>query len=315
MDLALATMVTDRADALPADRPFTAAEARGLGVPRHLLRQLESTGVLRHVVRGVWAPADLPDDVGTRARALALVAPPDAVVVDRHAGWLHGAEMVLAPGEHLALRPLSLFRPAGHGRVRTAMTTSGERALRPSDVTTVEGIRVTTPLRTAWDLGRVRWADQALSGSDAMMRLGVFDRDDYLRGILRFARTRWVTTLRAVAPLVDGRSESPGESVLRLRCTESPLPPLEPQHVVRRDDGSIVARLDLGNEEHRLGVEYDGAEWHSSPDQLRHDRERREELADLGWLVAAYGKREVFGQHRIIDDALIALAARVAARR
>ena len=41
-------------------------------------------------------------------RSLAhLVVPADCVVVDRHAGWIAGAEMVLAPrGGHIALRPL-----------------------------------------------------------------------------------------------------------------------------------------------------------------------------------------------------------------
>ncbi|WP_395691826.1 hypothetical protein [Nocardioides sp.] len=33
--------------------------------------------------------------------------PDDYVVVDRLAGWSLGAEMILGPGEHLHLRPLS----------------------------------------------------------------------------------------------------------------------------------------------------------------------------------------------------------------
>src|SRR3954447_8547033 len=87
----------------------------------------------------------------------------------------------------------------------------------------INGMRVTTPLRTAWDLGRVRWTDEAISGLDAMFRLGAFSREEVLAGIEGFRRMRWVTTLQAIAPVGDGRSESPGESVLRLRCLECGL--------------------------------------------------------------------------------------------
>ena len=68
---------------------------------------------------------------------------------------------------------------------------------------------------------------------------------------------RWVTTLRAIAPLADGRAESPGESVLRLRCIECGLK-VEPQVEVWVG-GFLVARLDLASVELLLAVEYDGA--------------------------------------------------------
>ena len=48
---------------------------------------------------------------------------------------------------------------------------SGERTLGPDDLMRVGGIWVTTPLRTALDLGRLLRRDQALAGLDAMLRL------------------------------------------------------------------------------------------------------------------------------------------------
>ena len=293
----------------PPDLPFTRAQASEDGVSRRQLDRLLAEGLVRRPIKGVYVGTHVRDSLALRADCLRLVVPDDCVVVDRHAGWLHGAPMVLAPGEHLELRPLSLFRPSGHGRLRNDLANSGERNLEDGDVTTVRGLAVTTPLRTAWDLGRVRWTDEAISGLDAMFGLGAFSREDFLRGIERFRGMRWVTTLRAIGPLADGRSESPGESVLRLRCIEANLAVVPQVEVWRGED--LLGRLDLANEELRLGLEYDGAEWHGNPEQREHDRLRRAEFADDGWLVHALGREEVFGRTRDCDR-IIREAARQA---
>lgn len=299
---------------LPPHEPFTFAQAVGAGLSRRELRALVDAHLVRRVVRGVYQPSTVPDDLRTRARALALVTPPGCIVVDRHAGWLLGAEMVLAPGEHVELRPLSLYRSPGAGRLRNGLTASGERDLRDEDVTEVHGLRTTTALRTAFDLGRVRRAEEAISGLDSMLRLGAFDHEELLAGVERFRRTRWVTTLRAIAPLADGRSESPGESVTRLRCHESGLRAMVPQLEVRRD-GFLIARLDLGDEALMAAVEYDGAEWHSSPAQIAYDRARRGAVREDGWLIEAVTKSNVFGHHRDIELILTRLGDEARARR
>jgi len=311
-DLLLRGRLDDAVD-LPPDQPFTLSLANEAGLSRHHVRRLESAGVIRRTVAGVYVSSHLSDSVDLRARCLRLVVPDDCVVVDRHAGWLLGASMVLAPNEHLGLRPLTLFRPSGHGRLRNDLVTSGERNLSDDDVTEVRGLRVTTPLRTAWDLGRVRWADEAICGIDAMMRLDAFSREEFLGGVRRFRGMRWVTTLREMAPRGDGRSESPGESVLRIRCLECGLPTMTPQVEVRRN-GTLAARLDLANEEWRMAAEYDGAEWHSSSAQRRHDRARRAVIRTDGWLVEAFTGADVFGRDRECYSRLIRLRDHAAAR-
>jgi hypothetical protein len=235
------------------------------------------------------------------------------VIVDRHAGWLHGANMLLRPNEHLALRPVSMYLPAGRGRLRNALADSGERTFLRGDLTEVGGLRATTPLRTAWDLGRVRWPDDAIAALDAMLHLMLFSREEFLAGIPRFRGMRWVTTLRAMGPLADGRSESPGESVLRLRCLENGLGQMVPQVEVWRE-GILIARLDLGDQWLMLAVEYDGVEWHSSPAQRAHDRARRIEASEEGWLVKPFQKEHVFGRARECD-AMLGRAAREARAR
>lgn len=281
---------------LPLLEPFTTTTGLGLGYTKHRLRWMAEQGQLWHPIKGVYVNAGLPDTTGLRCAALALVVPEDCVVVDRHAGWLLGAEMVLAPNEHLQAQPITMFRPAGMGRLRNHLADSGERTLRPDDITEVHGLRVTTELRTAWDLGRVRSPDKAIAGMDALMALGAFSREELIDGIERFRGMRWMTTLRVIGPLADGRAQSPGESVLRLRWIQTHLPTPQPQLEVWRD-GILLAILDIANADLRYAAEYDGLEWHSTPDQKAHDLIRREGVSHEDWLIDAFVGADLFGPH------------------
>ena len=288
---------------LPLDRPFSVEQARAEGVTKANLTQLVDLGLLRRPILGAYLAPQAGDSPLLRAQCLALVAPDDCVICDRHAGWLHGAEMILEPNEHLHLRPISIFRPAGRGRLRNGLADSGERNLIRSDVTEVNGLRVTTPLRTAWDLGRVRFRERALSSLDSMLRLELFGKAELVAGVERFRGMRWVTRLRELAPLADGRAASPGESVLRLHWLDCGLgvPELQVEVWI---DGVLVAVLDIADELLRFAAEYDGAEWHSSPEQRDHDKERRRLVRDADWVVTPFVAANVFGHHRACDAML-----------
>ncbi|MFD7075212.1 hypothetical protein ACFV9G_13480 [Nocardioides sp. NPDC059952] len=278
---------------LPPTLPFTAKMALESGVTYRQLRELVHLGLVRRLIKGVYVATEMGDSLDLRVAGLKLVVPKDAVVVDRHAGWLLGAEMMLAPGEHLDLQPLSVFLPAGRGRLRNDLAASGERTFLDDDIIEIDGLLVSNSLRTAWDVGRVRWPERAIAAIDQMHRLGQYDPGEFLAGINRFRGQRYVTTLRAVGPLADGRAESPPESVLRIWSKEVRGVDLVPQLEVRRGS-RFLGRLDLGNEHLRIGVEYDGAEWHSTPEQLERDRDRRAEMIDDGWLIEVFTKDDTF---------------------
>ncbi len=299
---------------LPLDVPFTAAVARAQGVPRHLLTRWCQQGLLRQPIRRVYVSSSLTDSPLVRAQCLILVIPDDCVVCDRHAGWLHGAEMVLAPNEHLNAMPISVFRPSGNGRLENGIALSGERNLTRADITEVLGLPVTTMLRTAWDLGRVRRREPALCAVDQMFRLPNFPVDAFLAGVERFRGMRWVTTLRTIAPLADGRAESPPESVLRLYWLDVGLPWPQPQLEIWRH-GVFVARVDLGNEDLGYVAEYYGEEWHSADMQVERDERRVEEIEQCGYVVDVFRKDSVFGQHRDAERRLLLGAERAKALR
>ncbi|WP_299057746.1 type IV toxin-antitoxin system AbiEi family antitoxin domain-containing protein [uncultured Nocardioides sp.] len=283
---------------LPLDQPFTLAQSRAEGVRPPVLRRLCESGLLRRPVRGVYLATQAGDSPLLRAQSLGLVMPPDAVVCDRHAGYLHGTDMTLAPNEHLHLSPVSVARPSDHGRVKGALAVGGERALASYDVTEVMGLPVTTRLRTALDLGRVRNPDRAIAGMDAMLRLGGFTQDELVASTARFAGARWVTTLREIAPLTDARAESPPESVLRLRCLQAGIEGMVPQVEVY-DDGRLLARLDLADEELRFAAEYDGVAFHSSSQQVSDDRTRRSALEEKqDWTIVVVVNHHLVGPHQ-----------------
>jgi hypothetical protein len=305
--------VLDSSFPLPATVPFTTAAARREGLLPRDLTALVAAGLLRRPVKGVYLSTAAGDSLDLRVASLKLVVPEDCVVVDGHAGWLLGAEMALAPGEHIDIRPVSVFRPSGAGRLRNVLAASGERWLPDGHVTEVGGLRVTTAIRTAWDLGRTRWPSRALAGVDQMLRLGLFSHPEFLAGIAQFRGRRWVTTLRAIGPLADGRAESPPESVLRLLCYENMLA-MTPQVEVH-DGDRFVARLDLADEALLVGAEYDGVEWHSSPEQQARDRVRRADAVAQGYLIGVFTKEDVFdARGRRAEEKIIRLRRAALAR-
>jgi hypothetical protein len=261
-------------------------------------------GYLRRVLKGVYVAAQTPDTLDLRAQALLLVVPPYAVITDWTAVWLFTG--LLAPNDHLELPAISLFLPAGRGRLRNKLCESGERAFLPEDLMIVGGLTVTAPVRTAWDMGRLVHRDQAMGALDALLRHDPEMRDEMVSGVERFRRRRGVVQLRELVPLADARAESPGESVLRLRWLDLPsLPRPTPQVPIIADDGREIYRLDLGVPELRFGAEYDGEEFHSSDADRCHDAARRDWISrERGWLVKPVRRANVFGPTRDIEEIL-----------
>ncbi len=139
------------ADPFP-DRPFTAGDAVALGISRKRLRLAVDQGLVRRVFTGVYARADVPDSTELRAEAAALVMSKHSVLCDRTAAWIHGID-VLRYAELDVIPPLETYVLRGHDPTDRHNCHGGSRDLLPEDWQVIGGIRVTTPLRTALDLG------------------------------------------------------------------------------------------------------------------------------------------------------------------
>jgi hypothetical protein len=289
------TVLLDGSCPLPLDLPFTAAIAATLGVSHAQLRRLVARGLVRRVCRGVYAVTQAPDDLAFRARALGLVVSPSAVVTDRTAAWLHGVDIL--PRSALTIPPpVSVFQRPGT-RSRRDGVASGERMLLPRDVVEVGGLAVTSPLRTALDLGRLLWRFDALGALDQFLRIGVA-ADELLAEIERFKGFRGVVQLRFLASLADPRAESLAESALRLHWYDAGLPKPEPQWWVFDERGIALFRLDLALPEVLFAAEYDGTQFHSSDRDRAHDHGRRSWLADCRcWLIEVFVNDDLYRLH------------------
>jgi very-short-patch-repair endonuclease len=183
------------------------------------------------------------------------------------------------------------------GRTRTEMAGARgrHRTFDPADIMTVHGIPVTTPLRTALDLGC------ALRRRDAMAVLNDFARhhgvtaEELAAELPRYRGRRGVIQLRQLIPLVDPRIESVRESWVWLEICESGLPRPTPQHWILID-GVPTYRLDFAYVAQRIAVEYDGEDFHDGDEQQQADRERREWLRRQGWTVIVVRKGDFTGR-------------------
>jgi very-short-patch-repair endonuclease len=275
--------------------PFTTAEARAVGLSRKVLRRMVDRGALREPLRGVFVDSARTDSVLLRVRSAARVIPPGSVICDRTALWIHGAAIVGPDGRHQA-PPIDVFRLAGGTRVRRPQCQGGTRTLDRDDVMELDGVLVTTPLRTALDLGRLAGRDDAFAALDALMRAGRFTVADLSDQLPRFRGARGVRQLRQLVPWADPNAESPAESLTRLRLYDDGLPAPAVQYEVRNVLGAVIYRLDLAYPELKLAVEYDGQEHHTSSDDRAHDRLRRDYLRRLGWTIVVLTTEDVYGR-------------------
>jgi len=276
------------------DNPFTYADLDALGISRHNLRRLVTENVVRRLVRGVYARADLADTVEMRAKAVTAVIPRHHVVRDRTAAWLHGID-TFSYAEQDIPPPIETCALRGNEPCSRDGVDGRSRDLAPDDVTVVEGVRVTTPLRTALDLGCLLRRREAMAALDAFARVHGLTATQLGVEARRYRRRRGVIQLRELISLVDPRSESARESWVRLAIHDAGLAAPEPQYWIEVD-GVPVYRLDLAYPRRRVAVEYDGWDAHErTPEQKVHDRARRQWLRDNGWTVIVIRRGDFTG--------------------
>jgi hypothetical protein len=159
-----------------------------------------------------------------------------------------------------------------------------EQSLADDETTRVAGLPVTTPARTAYDLGRYLPRGQAVARLDALMRATPYSNEDVLLLAKRYPSARGVRRLRSALPLVDGGASSPKETWLRLLLIDAGLPAPTTQIPVV-DGYSALAFLDMGWREFGVAAEYDGDHHRSDRPQYVKDQWRLRKLAELGWMI------------------------------
>jgi len=123
---------------------------------------------------------------------------------------------------------------------------------------------------------------RALAVLDSALRSQCTTRE-WLAAVAGELHLTRIELVRKLTTLADPRAESPPESWLRWVCHDAGFPPPEPQFWVECENGAWF-RLDLAWPEFRLGLEYDGVEFHTGR-ALTSDRARHNALTAQGWTV------------------------------
>lgn len=176
----------------------------------------------------------------------------------------------------------------------------------------VDGILATTPARTAFDLGRRNRRTRGLIAVDALANATTLQPTDVLPLIERHHGVRGLIQLREVVDLMDSGAESPQETRTRLVLIDAGLPRPTTQIVVYGNfAGRRYVKVDMGYEEFKVGVEYDGEQHWTNPDQYAYDIDRHAELLAQGWLIIRVSS-EMLRYRRDVIVARVCAALRAA---
>lgn len=291
-------------------RELTDAVARG-----HLIRVQRNRYVRAEVTADLWPEAAHRIEI---AAAVAEMRGGPGVVSYESAAVLWGLPLY-------RLRPSAVHMSMpGDARMssRLRVRRHADR-LADDEVCDVEDVRCTTVERTVWDVIRTVPTDAALAIADAAFRLVSADERADPRGPARLREAlfdrcaakgvRGVRPARRIADIADGRAESPGESVTRLRLLQLGFEHIDLQVPVIGPDGQTY-RADLELQEEGVFVEFDGiAKYRDSEmmrgrslDDLLLAEKRRED-----WIRGVTGKRivRVMAEHIASPEALRARLA------
>ena len=254
------------------DWPFRGTDALAAGhvTPHQLRTEFES------VHRNVYIPRGQPLTPVTRAIAAWLWSGRTATMAGLSAAALYRTAWIDA------WLPAELNRQS---RDKTHGIILHSDVLWDDEVCLRDGLQMTTPARTAFDLGRRKGFTNTLIQLDALTHATGLKVADVELLADRHRGARGLVQLRRVLPMVDGGAESPYETRTRLVLITSGLPRPQTQIEVRGDWGAVLARIDMGWEEWKVGVEFDGAHHWTDPAQRTRDIDRLAELEARGWII------------------------------
>jgi hypothetical protein len=276
--------------------PFIRRQAESAGVSRQQLNRLVRSHQVTHVLYGVYRIGDEPMELFDRARAAALVIPPESAVARRTAAWLLGVD-TRPPDERTRPMAVECIVPRGRTPVRRPSIRCYQADLDVTDLMQIDGLRSTTPTRTTADLLRWLSPPMGLAGADALAAAKLIDPDEVSAMLHRWPGHRFVEQARRLCSWIEPLTESFAESWLRLRILDAGFPRPVAQIPILDAHGRLTYRLDLGWPERRIGIEYDGDEFHASQTAREADFRRRERLRkEFGWHVVGVGRGEVLGR-------------------
>lgn len=257
-ELMLSTDASDLAQIFATQPTLTSRQLRAAGVNNALIRLSVKRRALIRLGRDIytlgneWADLERYVRASRRIRSMAnrrdKAAPHFGIVVGPSAAVLWGADLLRLP---------TLVHLAGDKR-SSRRSTDGEFvhgfALRPDEITSINGVLVTTPERTLLDCAAILPPEDAIVVVDSLLHAGA----DKTRACELFRRHRRVgaAKIRWALDFGNGLAESAGESRARFAFSRIGLPAPELQVELETRRGNV--RLDFRWKKYRLACAFDG---------------------------------------------------------
>lgn len=278
------------------------AQLLNAGVTRTMIEQRLATGQLIPLHRGVYAVGHAHLRPNGYRLAAVLAVGPGAALSHRDAAALHG----IRDGGGTRI---DVSTPADR-RSTERIRVHGRRRLDPRDVTSIEGIAVTTVSRTLVDLAEVLPTDavgKALSEAERQRTLDVAGIEAALE---RVRGRRGPATARLRAALAE--LAATGTTVTRSGLEDRFLTLLAAHDVPRPVTNVHVAgyEWDAVWAPARLAVELDGWDTHKTRRAFQHDRTKANALTATGWAVLRFTHDDVLRRPRETAAAVAAQLSR-----
>ncbi|MGV0160086.1 DUF559 domain-containing protein [Mycobacterium colombiense] len=252
--------------------PFIGSEAVANGdVDKSALRTH-----YRKLFRDVYVEPDVELTPLVRARAAWLWSRRRGIIAGLSAAAVHGAKWVDATA------PLEILH--NNRNPLPGLRIHSDR-LEEDEFTLIDGVPVTTPARTAVDLGCWHPINDAVAVIDDLLRATDAKVAEFQVLAERYPGRRGIQSARNAIDLADAGAQSPKETWVRLLLIRAGLPRPQTQIPVSDEFGGSTYYLDMGWENFKVAAEYDGEQHRRDRWQYTWDIRRRETLERLGWMV------------------------------
>jgi very-short-patch-repair endonuclease len=252
--------------------PFIGSEAVANGdVDKSALRTH-----YRKLFRDVYVEPDAELTPLVRARAGWLWSRRRGIIAGLSAAAVHGAKWVDAKA------PLEILH--NNRNPLPGLRIHSDR-LEDDEFTLIDGFPVTTPARTAVDVGCWYPINNAVAVIDDLLRATDAKVAEFQILAERYPGRRGIQSARNAIDLADAGAQSPKETWVRLLLIRAGLPRPQTQIPVSDEFGNSTYYLDMGWEDFKVAAEYDGEQHRRDRWQYTWDIRRREALERLGWIV------------------------------
>jgi len=264
---------------------FTLRDADSVGIGEGAIRDRVATGRYERVYPGVFAVRGSVRDLRRQLSAAVRSMPALAGISHHTAAEMWGLTS-------RGTRRIDVVTRRWDRVHRPDLRVHESLDLMEGDVVDLDGVPVTTAVRTVVDLGAVnKWLVEAALEEGIRRRL--FSLEDVEAFVKRVGR-RGRRGVGVIRPLLEARrrwdttTDSALEDRFRRVLAEFGCPDPVPQYEVVDDEGRLIARVDFAYPAASVAIELDSERYHMDRITFRGDRRKQNQAVVIGWTLLRY---------------------------